>query len=219
MLPCKEWDLLGLFPDSGMMFFGWPIINHQKIIHLLLFLERENPFDNSSSHMILQNCSSGCCESTMILSPSFCLVSFHSTHLSCFFKKFCFLSFGSSWRGRRSEYQRGYRCHRQGCRIPRRIHRMCPPLFIYLFHHVSTIYSSTPHVRMVNSVNLLRTRNYCLRLEGSSSHLSPKVCWNGNFPRALVLFLILCSLTALDLTVKWFVDNYANARTGVHKPW
>ena len=75
--------------------FLWLTDKHpQKIIHLLLFLERENPFDNSSSRMILQNCSSGCCESTMILSLSFCLVSFYSTHPSCLFFKQPLISVG-----------------------------------------------------------------------------------------------------------------------------
>ena len=72
-------------PLSDPGWCSWLTNKHQKIIHPLLFLERENPFDNSSSRMILQNCSSGCCESTTILNPSFCLVSFYSTHLSCLF--------------------------------------------------------------------------------------------------------------------------------------
>ena len=160
--------------DPGCL---WLTNKHQKTVHLLLSLERENLSDNSSSRMILQNCSSGCCESTMILSPSFCLVSFYSTNLSCVFFNTLWFQVGEDEEVSIKEVTDaivkavGFQGEYTVC---------CPPSF-YLFAFLTTIFilhqpsSSIPHVQMVNSVNLLRTKSYCLWLEGSNSRLSLKV--------------------------------------------
>jgi hypothetical protein len=122
-----------------------------------------------------------------------------------------------SWWKWRSEHQRGGRRNCQSRRVPRCLQCMYPllsaqSLFPLLTFYIYVTVRHHPRRRSVPQTSL----------EWKAPGIDRRIRVYAFWARYIDLFRsytkLICSEIALDTTVKWFIENYDNARTG-KKDW